>query len=669
MRQFFFSVLLIFLGTQVLFAQDVQWASKVIGFSSEYDEKQYSATQVLGKPNVLPQFKDSPCAWSPRKEQNPESEWISVGFAKPSIVQQIAIAESHNPGAVSRVYLYDTEGREYLVYKAESNKTLVERGRMLHIIIKPTEYRVKSVKIVLNTQDVIGWNHIDAIGISGSTTPVEASINLAENLEFDSKPQNLGTGINSRYDEIMPIISPDGRTLYFDRKDHPENTKGKINDDIWVSHIEGGHWTQAKNIGAPLNNDGHNFLSALTPDGHTILLGNVYESDGSMSSGLSISHWTGSSWEFPQKLQILNYYNRNKYSEFHMGTNGNLIVMTIERDDSYGGKDIYVSFRQTGTLLWTEPKNLGSMVNSAGTEMSPFLAADGRTLYFSSNGFSGYGSNDMYMSRRLDDSWTNWTEPKNLGPAINSPNWDAYYSIPAAGDYAYFSSENHSIGKTDIFKIKLPLDIKPDPVVLITGRVLNEKTGKPIGAEIVYETLEDGVILGTAYSSPTTGDYKIVLPAGAKYGLHAKAEGHLSINENIDLTGLKAYEEVQKDLFLVELKIGETVILNNIFFQPSSSELASDSKPELNRVVSFMKENPRVKIEVAGHTNNSCSEEWCHTLSTMRAKSVANYLLAKGVDESRITYKGYGSRKPILSNETAEGKRKNRRVEFRILEI
>lgn len=650
-----------------LHGQSVMWADKVVGFSSQYGDKQYSANQVLGKPNVLPAFKDSPCAWSPLLEESRTDEWIHVSYNTPIRAKQVAVAESYNPGAVSRIFVYDTRGKEYLVYKNDMPQPLRENGRMLCVPIKDVLFEIKSVKVVLNTLGLPGWNHIDAIGLSEGEEPMKADINIVKTLKFESKPENLGTGVNSRYDEIMPIISPDGRTLFFDRKDHPENVGGLVNDDIWMAKISpNGRWENATNMGAPLNNNGHNFLAAISPDGNLALLGNVYERDGSMSSGLSYAQRGSTGWEFPQKIIIKNYYNKNKYSEFHMGADGKTIILTIERNDSRGGKDLYVSFKGTDGS-WSAPMNLGDAVNTAATEMSPFLAADGKTLYFSSGGFSGYGSKDMYMTRRLDDSWTRWSEPQNLGPTINSASWDAYYSVPASGEYAYFSSENNSIGKTDIFRIKLPEEMRPEPVVLVRGRVLDEKTKEPIEAEIVIETLGNGKEVGVAKSSPLTGEFTIVLPAGERYGFLAENEKYMSEHQNLDLTKITEYQEVERDLLLVPIETGKTVVLNNIFFSPSKSELTKDSEPELTRVVKFMTDHPTVKIEIRGHTNNSCTDDWCIKLSTQRAKSVYDWLATHGVPAIRMKYKGYGSSLPRFSNDTAEGKRLNRRVEFQII--
>jgi outer membrane protein OmpA-like peptidoglycan-associated protein len=351
-----------------------------------------------------------------------------------------------------------------------------------------------------------------------------------------------------------------------------------------------------------------------------------------------------------------------------MGADGRTIVLTIERNDSYGGKDLYVSFLQPDGI-WSEPLNMGPDVNTASTEMSPFLAADGKTLYFSTGGFSGYGSKDMYISRRLDDSWKNWSEPQNLGPAINSVNWDAYYSVPASGEYAYFSSENNSIGKTDIFRIKLPPEMRPEPVVLVRGVVRNQKTGGPLQARIIYEDLETGEEVGEAISHPSTGEYTIVLPAGRNYGFRAIATFYVSVNENMDLTQKNKYEEISRDLALVPAQKGQTVVLNNIFFEATEETLKSSSYPELNRVAKFLVENPAVSIEIGGHTDNTCKEEVCQRLSAARAKVVYDYLTRKGVAATRMTYKGYGSSKPMKSNDTPEGQKANRRVDFTILEM
>jgi outer membrane protein OmpA-like peptidoglycan-associated protein len=468
----------------------------------------------------------------------------------------------------------------------------------------------------------------------------------------------------------MPVISPDGKTLYFTRSNHPEDVGYAYdagNEDIWYSTKQlNGRWSTAKNIGPPLNNKYHNFVSSVSPDGNTLLLGNVYLSNGSMEKGVSISHKTNKGWGFPEPLDIQNFYNTANSNEFYLSNDGKTLLMTVQRNDSYGDKDVYVSFLIEGNRF-TTPLNLGPVVNSDKGELSPFLAADGVTLYFSSEGHCTYGSADVFKSTRLDDTWTNWTEPENLGPGINTPDWDAYYVLPASGDYAYMVSTHDSYGATDIFRMLLPQKSKPKPVLLVYGKVLDANTKKPIEAKVYYEILPSGKEAGIARSNPSDGEYKITLPAGAIYGVRAEAPGYLAISDNVDATTVDEYKEIEKDLELVPLQVNQAVRLNNIFFDTDKDELRSESFPELDRLVKIMNDNPNMEIQIGGHTDNKGRDEHNRDLSERRAKAVATYLISKNISDTRVTYKGFGKTKPVASNDTEDGRQMNRRVEFIIL--
>jgi outer membrane protein OmpA-like peptidoglycan-associated protein len=350
-----------------------------------------------------------------------------------------------------------------------------------------------------------------------------------------------------------------------------------------------------------------------------------------------------------------------------MANDRKTLLMSIEREDSQGDRDLYASFiKEDGT--WGEPVNLGSTVNTASEESAPFLAADDETLYFSSDGFAGFGGTDIYVTRRLDDSWKNWTEPENLGPDINSENDDEFFNIPASGEYAFYS---RGIGtdNMDIFKLELPVFYKPAPVVLVQGKVFNSKTNEALGGvKILYERLPDGTEIGLATSDPSTGAYKIVLPSGAKYGYLAEAEGYVAVNANIDLNNLEEYKEINQDLFLVPIETGATIVMNNIFFEFDKSSLQDDSYPELKRVIEFMTNNPDIEIEIAGHTDSLGPEYYNQGLSDRRAKAVFDYLVANGVASDRVVSRGFGESKPVASNDTKEGQAQNRRVEFKILD-
>lgn len=482
----------------------------------------------------------------------------------------------------------------------------------------------------------------------------------------EARRENLGRTVNSIYNDFAPVISPDGQTLFFCRSNHPKNVGGG-RQDIWFAKRQpDGTWGDAVNIGAPLNNREHNSLQSVSPDGNMVLVMDNYgEPDGRQRS-VALSMRTPTGWSEPKPLNIRNFYHTGTNKEFFLSNDGNVLVMAITRHDSRGGNDLYVSFK-TSDDEWSEPQNLGESVNSAGHEDTPFIASDGQSLYFSSNGKGGYGSFDVYVSRRLDTTWTAWSEPVNLGPAINTAGADQYYTLPARGDYAYYVSSDRTFGEGDIFKIILPETVRPRPVALIYGKVLNKKTLEPIEADIVYEILASGKNVGTARSTPVTGDYKIILPAGENYGFLASAPGFVSVSDNIDLTSITEYTEIERNLYLVPIEQGQKLALNNIFFDYNKASLRKESQSELNRVAAIMEKQRSMTIEIGGHTDDRGSDEYNERLSGARAKSVMDYIVSRGVDASRLRFKGYGEQQPVESNETEEGRQKNRRVEITIL--
>ena len=472
------------------------------------------------------------------------------------------------------------------------------------------------------------------------------------------------TSINSPYDEISPRLSPDGKTLYFIRKRHPDNISDT--DDIWVSEMQAGVWSNLRNIGKPLNNTGPNMVVSVSPDNNALLLMNTYNEDGTpKGDGISKSFRTANGWSMPVNQTIDNYYNDNKYSEICMSANQKVLVFTIERNDTHGERDLYVCFlKPDGT--WTEPRNMGTDVNTFADEGAPYLAPDDKTLYFSSSGWPGYGNKDIFISRRLDDAWTKWSKPQNMGPTINSSHWDSYYTTSAAGEYAIVSS-THAETRTDLYTVHLPASVKPDAVIIVHGKVLNANTSQPIEAEISYENLATGGEAGLARSNATTGEYKLVLNYGATYGLHAKARGFISVNENMELEHAGTYQEIEKNLFLAPIIVGQTIKLNNVFFVQSKPGLKQESLPELDRLATIMNENPTLVIELGGHTDNQGEKKLNQELSEQRVIAVINYLRQKGVARNRMTGKGYGESKPLKPNDTDANRAQNRRVEFKIL--
>ncbi|HEY5916002.1 MAG TPA: OmpA family protein [Chryseolinea sp.] len=676
MRQFLLTLLLIAALSQVSKAQVVQWASKVIEFSSELTPVQYSAAQALGKPNVLPAGGQSPNAWAPDKPKR--KEFLKLGFANPISIKQIAIAESYNPSAIFRVLVYDEAGKEYLI-TTRNPQSVPLKGRMMNIFMEATPYKVAAVKIEFDGAAVPDYYGIDAVAITDSNYPIIADIPTMQLLASGILIEALDKNVNSEYDELHPVLSPDGKTLYFSRKNHPGNVGGtKDEEDIWYSELDAaGHWQLAQNMGPKLNNKGPNFINTIqsvTPDGRSaiMVLGNKYMPNGKMLAGVSISTQINGEWSKPVPLNIINDYNYNKKANYFLTDNRQTLLMSVEREDSYGDRDLYVTFINRDST-WSEPLNLGDVVNTAGEESAPFLASDDKTLYFSSNGFSGYGGNDVYVTKRLDDTWKNWSEPENLGPEINSPLEDLFFNIPVSSEFAYYSrgvSENNM----DIFRIKLPILRSPEPFVTVRGKIIDKATGKPLGAKIIYERLPDGKGLGISQSNPETGAYEFRLPAGELYGLRVDSDDKLSENQNLDLRDIKQDQVIEKDFTLDPIQvatIGENVsiTLNNLFFDFDKAVLKPESFPELDRIATMMSEKPTMQIEISGHTDSAGPDQYNMSLSERRAKSVVQYLGGKSVAKDRMTVVFFGESQPVETNDTPEGRKRNRRVEFKILKI
>lgn len=647
-------------------SEELQWADKVVSFSSQAGVKEFSAYQALGTPSIMPYQGNSATSWKPKMPTD-KIEWIRLKFAKKMYVSQIIVAENLNPGSIIKIILYDSLNQGRLVFSNNLIDNNSRGGKISYFDIDKTDFRTDEIKIEVNVIDYIDDYQIDAVGIADYRTNYQVMINHEPD-SVDFVRERLLENINSPHSELAPIISQDGRTLVFTREGHPKNIGEKKKQDVWIAKLDSsGEFMEAYNPGKPINNENSNFAISISPNANTIFLGNVYYRDGSSKAGFSVTSYDGVNWTFPDSIIIRDYYNMYPQSSFCLGSNGKILITSIKREDSFGKTDLHVSFLQDDST-WSAPLNLGKVINTAEEELSPFLAADNKSLYFATPGRPGYGNCDMFVSKRLDDTWTNWSEPVNLGPQINTPAWDAYYSITADGNFAYFVSSDSEDDSEDIYRVRLPQSVKPESVVLVRGKVLNQKTKEPLSADIKYEILPEGTEVGIAKSSPLTGEYSIVLPGGKMYGFLAGAKGFVSVNENIDLKIIEEYAEIDRDLYLVPIEKGQTARINNIFFNYNEYDLLPESFSELNRLVKLLKDNSALKIQVIGHTDKIGSLISNQLLSNKRAKSVYDYLIEHNIEKSRLKIKGMGCTKPIADNSSDEGRQKNRRVEFLILE-
>ncbi len=542
-------------------------------------------------------------------------------------------------------------------------------------------------------------------------------------LSAQNKHINLGPNVNSSASELSPKISADGQTLYFIRDDYEGNNYGPVNSqDVYKSTLNAdGAWSVAVNMGKVINTGQKNSIGAISVDNNTFIVRGVYDKNGARlpESGWSVINKLKNGYSNPEHIEISNYQqlaDKGKFNTFCLASNGKVILMSFSNREDSEFSDLYVSFKKEKKIKddaeddsnpnsatsepeaekkkkinfkkiassvkntvnsgvnslkkqydWTDFEPIKVFATKGITETTPFLSPDMRTLYFSSNRKGTLGSNDIWKSTRLDDTWQNWSEPVNLGPEVNTPAGDSYYTIDAKGEYAYMTSTNKSFGRGDIVKVKLSEAMRPNPVVLIKGKVFNAKTKEPMGAGIMYEDLSSNTNVGIAQSDPQTGDYQIALPYGVDYGFLASTDKFIAVSDHIDLKKVDKYLEIKKDLFLIPIEVGATVRLNNIFFDFAKSTLRSSSFSELDRLYNTLQRNPNLEIELGGHTDNVGKDAENLLLSKGRVNAVLSYLTGKGIAASRIKAVGYGETKPVAANDKEEGRQLNRRVEFTVI--
>ena len=446
---------------------------------------------------------------------------------------------------------------------------------------------------------------------------------------------------------------------------------------IWMSRRQpDGTWGKAEYQMPPLNQAFRpTAIYAALPDNNTLLIGGAFDNAGvidSMFGGerpsgrntiAALVRRTATGWSDPKYLEIDGFETVAPRNDFFLAPGGKVLIVSIENKESVGKRDLYVCFAKDNGG-WTRPKNLGAPVNSAEHEGGQFVAPDGVTMYFASRRPGGQGDYDIWVTRRLDDSWLKWSAPENLGPQINTAEAETFLSVDATGKFAYLASGK--LMEEDIYEFALPDTAKPKPVAFVRGRV-KDPTGAPVPAGIVYERLRDGAGVGAASANPADGHYQIALPLGEDYGFLAGAAGYIAVSEHLDLRTAKVNDVVERDLTLVPIKTRQPIRLNNVFFKTNEAVLLPESQRELDRLAKLLRDNPTMAIEVAGHTDAQADAAFNMTLSQARAGAVTAYLVKAGIAAGRLQARGYGLTKPVATNSTEEGRALNRRVEFLIL--
>lgn len=483
---------------------------------------------------------------------------------------------------------------------------------------------------------------------------------------------NLGSNINTFVSEWDPNPTSEGNQLYFSGNPRSGGLGG---DDVWVSSLVDGVWQTPKNLGPKVNGGRDETIDNISADGNTLMLSGDFMGTFGQFDIYSIDK-VGDDWgdlyHYPYPINT-EYVDEGGnitadrkallFTSDRPGGVGEFVPLNTYANGSImGNMDIYVCFMTDSG--WSNPVNLGDQINTPYSERSPYLHPDGKSLYFSSDGHAGLGGLDVFKSVRLDDTWTNWSKPINLGTEINTILNDWGYKIGITGDSAFFSgfARTNGYGQWDLYSVTLPKDARPDPIVMISGTITDNK-GNRLQAEIIWEDLATGEILGTTKSNMMSGHYFIALPVGKNYGYYVKKNGYYPTSNSIDLTKSKDGDSRKVDIELVSTKDMKTksssITINNIFFDFDSAVLKKESTSELKRLIDFVQNNSIDKIKIIGHTDKVGSNAYNQKLSLDRAISVKKYL-SNLLPKLQITTIGKGATVPIDKIDDS----KNRRVEI-----
>lgn len=461
---------------------------------------------------------------------------------------------------------------------------------------------------------------------------------------------NLGPNINSSSDDFSPMVLGNGRILYF-------TSSRDGNQDIYSTVATSAGWANVTSAGSSLNTSDNDGGTTITPDGHWMIFVGCDRSDGQGDCDLYIAEYGGGAWRNVTNLGPT--VNSDKWdSQPAMSVDGLTLYFVSNRVGGFGGTDIWTTKRTIGGQ-WGTPVNLGSTINTASDETAPYLAADGRTLYFSSNGHPGIGGMDMYVSK-----WKGsfWSEPENVGTPLNSEFDDYFYSLQLGTDNVYFSSDRPGgYGGFDLY-VGVPNPFPPNPVTTVLGTVTDSKTKTPVGAKLTVTDLSNREVVSTFQSDDLDGNYVVVLQSGKNYAITADAPGYLFYSDRFDVP-----RDAPNNLIRKDVRLEREAVRMLVFFDFDRAILKEESLVDLNLALDLMNGNPKMKVEVAGHTDNVGSRDYNKKLSQDRANAVKDYLVVHGVDAGRITAKGYGMEIPIATNDTEDGRAQNRRVEFRVI--
>lgn len=459
--------------------------------------------------------------------------------------------------------------------------------------------------------------------------------------------------------QYLPSVTIDNSAIFYTKRDY---VKG--DEDIVVSYFKDGKWMPAQSVSSNINSGLNEGACSVSADGRTMIFTSCDGRNSLGSCDLYLTKKTGETWSKPKNLgSPVN--SRYWESQPSLSADGNTLYFSSNRIGGFGGRDIWVTNNIDG--FWTKPKNLGKLINTPRDETTPFIHPNGVSLYISANGYPGMGGYDLYVSTKQD---TAWARPSNLEYPINTYKDEVAIVIGADGKTAYFAKEeqkNFEILDSRLVSIVLPEDAKAKPASYVIGRVVDQSTSVPLGADIEITDIVSNRTVYESRSDSITGEYYMVLPVGLDLAAYVKKKGYLYSDFHFLTESNSAKEPDTIDISLIPISAGEKIILKNIYFETDSYVIDSKSESEINNAFELLRDNPDILVEISGHTDDIGTHEYNQKLSEQRARAVYDKLVAKGTDPERLVSKGYAETLPLVANSSDINRKSNRRIEFRVL--
>lgn len=470
------------------------------------------------------------------------------------------------------------------------------------------------------------------------------------------EPKNLGDAVNSSESEYFPSLTIDGKEFIFTRR-----VRG-YNEDFFSSQMINDEWTAAKPLSGSINTENNEGAQMISQDGQWLVFTICNRPDGWGSCDIYISYKTAQGWS--EAINMGGAINSDQWdSQPCLSPDKRDLYFASRRLGGYGGSDIYVSHLLPNGR-WSEPENLGPEINTSGDEASPFIHADNQTFFFTSNKLQGYGEDDLFLVRKGPKGV--WSLPENLGYPINTIHKEGTLFIAADGKTAYYASDrSDSKGGLDIYSFELRENVRPYKTLWVKGKVFDKKTTKGLPSAVELIDLKTKQLISKVQTDEQ-GHYLITLPLGKDYVFTVNRKGYLFYSDNFFLSDRSPDSTYEKNIPLQPIETDASIVLKNIFFDVNKFDLKSESETELDKLVQLLNENPGIRIQISGHTDNTGNAADNQLLSENRAKAVVNYLIAKGIDAKRLQAKGYGATQPVASNATEEGRALNRRTEMKV---